>query len=576
VRSGRTPEELAHEGVIQMKYYSRIWLASLILAVPAATLATGTSTDSISSLSLINTDTNPNQVVSGFEAIAKGVTLDLSTLPGNFSIRASTSPSTVGKVVFSIPDLSYSHTENRVPYDLCSDQAPPNGSLALPCSVLHTLGSHTLVVTPYDSSGNPGTSTTNDFTVVNGPTSTNHYMYIGVAPSVESPSIPFQSGIYVYDIDNGHSLFKTIPLPSGPAAPADSNSIAPVYSIRGMVADPKSQTLYITHYGSVTAQNQGYLLALDLTTGQEKWQMSFSPTNPNPLQNSAVDRGCMSPDGKTIYVPSGEAVKTTGFWYEIDTATHTVRTQLPFAADDGVPGAHNTICSADGRVFMEAIAALGSTGNADNQHSVKIYTPGSDEINNPGSGTSSYVGAFSNRVRPFSINGNGSLIFATLEDFIGFQVGEANTLTTLPETEPLNYIEPTPNNTVPGHGVAVTYDNKEVWVVDSILHWLHYFDVSGVPSSAPVYIGHIWTANGTSYHSFPQPGWIMATRDNQNSAGVQFFYAETGEIINTQTKVVVGYLRDQSGNRISSRYGLEVDFTNGVPTRAGDQFAIGR
>jgi outer membrane protein assembly factor BamB len=200
-------------------------------------------------------------------------------------------------------------------------------------------------------------------------------MYVGVAPSVESPSIPFKSGIYVYDIDNAHSLVKIIPLPAGTAAPANSTNIAPVYSIRGMVADTKSNTLYITHYGGVSAQIQGYLLAVDLTTGATKWQMSFSPTNPNPLQNSAVDRGCFSPDGKTLYIPSGEAVTTKGFWYEVDTASHTVRKQLPFAADGKVPGAHNTICSSDGRVFMSAIAAVGSTGNTDNQHSLKIYTP---------------------------------------------------------------------------------------------------------------------------------------------------------------------------------------------------------
>jgi hypothetical protein len=405
---------------------------------------------------------------------------------------------------------------------------------------------------------------------------THHYMYIGVAPSVESPSIPFKSGIYVYDIDNGHSLVEIIPLPSGTAVPANSTSIAPVYSIRGMAADPNTQTLYITHYGSVTAQNQGYLLALDLTTGSVKWQMSFSSTNQNHLQNSAVDRGCLSPDGKTLYIPSGETAKTAGFWYEIDTSTHTVRTQINFAADGGVPGAHNTICGADGKVFMEAIAARGSVGNADNQHSVKIYTPGVNEITNPGSGTSTYVGAFSNRVRPFSINGSESLIFATLEDFIGFQVGEVSARTTLPETQPPNYTQPNASNGTPGHGVAVTYDNKEVWVVDAVLHRVHYFDVSGVPSSAPKYLGYVPTASSTSYQSYPQPGWIMATRDNQNLAGVQFFYPETGEIINTQTKTVVGHLLDPSGKTISSRYGLEVDFTNGVPTRAGDQFAIGR
>jgi hypothetical protein len=154
--------------------------------------------------------------------------------------------------------------------------------------------------------------------------------------------------------------------------------------------------------------------------------MSFSPTNANPLQNSAVDRGCLSPDSKTIYLPSGESVDHA-FWYEIDVPTHSVRTQLKFADDEAVPHAHNTICGRDGRVFMAATAAIGSDGKADNEHSLKIYTPGLDEATNPGSGSSSFTGPFSNRIRPFTINGSGSLVFANIMDFVGFEVGDTLT-----------------------------------------------------------------------------------------------------------------------------------------------------
>jgi hypothetical protein len=71
-----------------------------------------------------------------------------------------------------------------------------------------------------------------------------------------------------------------------------------------------------------------------------------------------------------------------------------------------------------------------------------------------------------------------------------------------------------------------------------------------------------------------QIGWIMGTIDN--STGVQFLYAETGEVINAQKKQIVGQLMDPLNNPVSSRYGLEVDFSDGLPSRAGNQFAVGQ
>jgi hypothetical protein len=39
---------------------------------------------------------------------------------------------------------------------------------------------------------------------------TTHYMYMAVAPSVESPSIPYASGIYVYNIDSNHAYVESL------------------------------------------------------------------------------------------------------------------------------------------------------------------------------------------------------------------------------------------------------------------------------------------------------------------------------------------------------------------------------
>ncbi len=131
------------------------------------------------------------------------------------------------------------------------------------------------------------------------------------------------------------------------------------------------------------------------------------------------------------------------------------------------------------------------------------------------------------------------------------------------------------------HGIAMTADEKEIWVVDQHKPGLHVFDVSGLPAKAPVWKQYIPTKKGkekdeagqTLYGEagiFGQPGWIMASIDGR------YFYPETGEIINTRTKEIVGHLKGANGKLTHSRFALEIDFENGQPVRCGDQFAVGR
>lgn len=112
-------------------------------------------------------DTNVSTIVdgepvSGWDPIAEDSTIDLAKVGTALSIRANTTPAVVGSVGFLL-DRVTAHTENAVPYTLCSD----NGAgLITPC-VLAT-GSHTLTITPYSAADLGGTampSTTLYFTI---------------------------------------------------------------------------------------------------------------------------------------------------------------------------------------------------------------------------------------------------------------------------------------------------------------------------------------------------------------------------------------------------------------------------
>lgn len=98
----------------------------------------------ISHITLINADTN--MPISEFDPLEDGTTIDLSTLPtNNLSIRANPDPAEVGSVRFTYDGDTNYQLENHVPYAIAGDsQGGANYTSWTP-----TVGSHTLVVTPY-------------------------------------------------------------------------------------------------------------------------------------------------------------------------------------------------------------------------------------------------------------------------------------------------------------------------------------------------------------------------------------------------------------------------------------------
>ncbi len=125
--------------------------------------STPSVTQAVSSLTLINADTN--KPIPGYDPVRSGATLDLATLSTrNLSIRANTDPSTVGSVRFGLDGKGSYSTDNAAPYAIADDNS---GDYA---PWTPSVGGHSVTATPYTgsrASGTAGTPVTVAFTVSN-------------------------------------------------------------------------------------------------------------------------------------------------------------------------------------------------------------------------------------------------------------------------------------------------------------------------------------------------------------------------------------------------------------------------
>jgi hypothetical protein len=143
---------------------------------------------------------------------------------------------------------------------------------------------------------------------------------------------------------------------------------------------------------------------------------------------------------------------------------------------------------------------------------------------------------------------------------LGFEIGDVVAGTMLHRVEVPGYRPgPVKRHGCPSHGVGLTPDEKEVWVVDGANQRVHVFDATVMP---PAY--------RTSIEVLDQPGWVTFSLDGT------YAYPSTGEVIATKTKKIVAHLKDEEGRQVQSEKLLEIDFAGAVPIRAGDQFGVGR
>ena len=320
-----------------------------------------------------------------------------------------------------------------------------------------------------------------------------------------------------YDMDNGFSLVTQVSLPTN----YDGNGP------RGIVASAADAMLYISHGFSHTGSPYGYYIAkYDLSGNQLVWDLSY----PFPIDSHAI-----TPSGTTIYMPTGEN-NPASTWEIIDASSGAVSGSI----SSGEPGAHNTIVSNNGAHVYMGSSPVGSN------YLVVANTSDNTIIQKIGP----VVGGTG--VRPFAINSRETLAFITIDGLLGFNVGDISTGKILYAVHVAGFPTCSLTTDTCSHGISLSPDDREIYVVDTPHNYVHVFDVTGLPGSAPVQVAdiplaHPFTATGT---------WVTHSLD-----GRFVIIGESGDVIDTGTHAIVGFIPALS---LTKEF-TEVDFLNGIP-----------
>jgi DNA-binding beta-propeller fold protein YncE len=321
------------------------------------------------------------------------------------------------------------------------------------------------------------------------------------------------AGILVFDIDHGHKFVKRVPLQGVPSA-------APQEAIKGIAAHAATARLYISTSRRVAAY--------DLVSDKLAWEQTYD--------GRGTDRLALSPDGATLYAPELGAPK----WAIADAATGALITTI-----DKPGTAHNTLFSDDGhRVYFE------SQGNTRTMSVVDAKTRSIVKE----------IGPFGNIVRPFTFNGRETLLFANINGVLGFEVADLGTGAILHHVE-VPGVTPgrSPTHGIPSHGIAMTQDETEIWIADNANNYVRVFDAAVMPPTLK-----------TSVKVRDEPGWITFGIDGTLG------YPSSGDVVDVRTKEIVATLQDETGANAESEKMLEIDFANGKPVAAGEQFGKGK
>lgn len=318
-------------------------------------------------------------------------------------------------------------------------------------------------------------------------------------------------GLVVFDIDQGHRFVKRIPL-------AGLDEKGQPRNVKGVCASAATKLVHVSTTHTLTC--------VDLASEKILWEKPY---------DGGCDRMGITPDGKTIYLPSFEKEH----WHVVDAVTGDVLAKI-------VPhsGAHNTICGLNGKAAY--LAGLRSP----------LLTV-ADTATRSAAGA---CGPFSASIRPFTVNGRQTLAFVNVNDLLGFEVGDLTTGKKLHRVEVQGFSKgPVKRHGCPSHGIGLTPDEKELWVCDAHNSRLHVFDATVMP---PKQLASIEVRE--------QPGWITFSLDGRNA------YPSTGDVIDVATRKILTGLSDENKTPVHSEKMVEIQFKGDAPIRTGDQFGLGR
>jgi DNA-binding beta-propeller fold protein YncE len=340
------------------------------------------------------------------------------------------------------------------------------------------------------------------------------------------------SGISVYDIDQGHAFLRKIEIP-------DSGDY------KGVAASPQLGRLY------VTSHRRDELICLDLATDAVLWRKNVGPY---------ADSHWVTPDGKRIYMPlRGEIA-----WVALDARDGSQLARIDTERGkryevDPIQdiGPHNTwINKAGTRVYMEVLTVP------------YIYVAETATHKVLGK-----IGPFTKGIRPFAVSDDEKYLYANVDGLLGFEIAEISRPPASPKPRGeggwggrmthrveartpaarLAEVPPPPRkpHSTPSHGLNLTPDQKEIWMVDGVYGYVYVFDVTSRPPKQVVSIPIF-----DKPEAQPHPGWISFSIDGR------YAYPDGGVVIDTRTRQVVARIP-------TSEKLIEIDFQDGRAVAAG-------
>jgi hypothetical protein len=317
-------------------------------------------------------------------------------------------------------------------------------------------------------------------------------------------------GILIFDINQDHKFVRRFP-----SAGVDEKG-KPL-NVKGICASARTGRLY--------ASTTRTLMCFDLLSDRLLWETPY---------DGGCDRMAISPDGEVIYLPSLEGPH----WHVINALTGDVIRKIVLNS-----GAHNTIIGPEGKFAYLAGLKSPILRVADiRKHQVVRE-----------------IGPFGNVVRPFTVNGDETLCYVNVNELLGFEIGDLRTGKVLHRVEISGFEKgPVKRHGCPSHGIALTPDEREIWVADATNKRVHIFSNNSMPPKQK-----------DSIVLRDEPGWVTFSIDGR------YAYPSTGDVIETKTRKIVAELTDEKGNEVQSEKLLEIDFEGYRPVRAGNQFGLG-
>ncbi len=338
-----------------------------------------------------------------------------------------------------------------------------------------------------------------------------HQLYVAT-PGIRNDLAWGGHGVLVFDMDAGHKFVKRIPFDG-----LDEKGVP--RNVKGVCANAATKRLYVSTTHTLSC--------IDLMTEKVLWEKPYE---------GGCDRMSITPDGKTIYLPGFEK----DFWYVVDPANGEVIKRI----DTPKTGSHNTVVDASGAHAY--LAGLRSP-------LLRVVDVEKREVMKE-------CGPFSSSIRPFTVNGKGTLCFVCVNGLLGFEIGDLTTGKKIHRVEVQGFKLGLPKrHGCPSHGVGLTPDEREIWVCDAANQRMHYFDATVMP---PKQLGSIECRD--------DPGWITFSIDGR------YAYPSSGEVVDVASHKVIATLEDEEGRHVASEKLLEIDFKDGVPIANGDQFGIGK